>query len=221
MKFQISKYKTIFYFFSLFFNHILNAESAKIVSGPILGYSTLKEVLVWVQTDQKSNVKLEYSEIGNSKNKLFSEEIQTKLEQGFIAKLIANQVEPGKKYNYNILIDGKKIPAKHSQVFQTQPFFTYASNEDPPSFSFALGSCSYINEPEFEVPGKTYGGEYFIFNSILSKKPNFYALVRGQHLFERTRLGFKNWVFSSLQTTKGNSRTCPSFCIGSSLRNLG
>lgn len=71
MKFQISKYKTIFYFFSLFFNYILNAESAKIVSGPILGYSTLKEVLVWVQTDQKSNVKLEYSEIGNSKNKLF------------------------------------------------------------------------------------------------------------------------------------------------------
>ncbi|OCC29686.1 Uncharacterized protein GNX_1810 [Leptospira interrogans serovar Canicola] len=63
MKFQISKYKTIFYFFSLFFNYILNAESAKIVSGPILGYSTLKEVLVWVQTDQKSNVKLEYSEI--------------------------------------------------------------------------------------------------------------------------------------------------------------
>ncbi len=56
--------------------------------------------MVWVQTDQKSNVKLEYSEVGNSKNKLFSEEIQTKSEQGFIAKLIANQVEPGK----NIII---------------------------------------------------------------------------------------------------------------------
>ncbi|EMP05617.1 hypothetical protein LEP1GSC124_2616 [Leptospira interrogans serovar Pyrogenes str. 200701872] len=122
MKFQISKYKTIFYFFSLFFNHILNAESAKIVSGPILGYSTLKEVLVWVQTDQKSNVKLEYSEIGNSKNKLFSEEIQTKSEQGFIAKLIANQVEPGKKYNYNILIDGKKFQQNIRKYFKPNLF---------------------------------------------------------------------------------------------------
>lgn len=122
MKFQISKYKTIFYFFSLFFNYILNAESAKIVSGPILGYSTLKEVLVWVQTDQKSNVKLEYSEIGNSKNKLFSEEIQTKSEQGFIAKLIANQVEPGKKYNYNILIDGKKFQQNIRKYFKPNLF---------------------------------------------------------------------------------------------------
>ncbi|EMF71993.1 hypothetical protein LEP1GSC148_2869 [Leptospira interrogans serovar Canicola str. LT1962] len=122
MKFQISKYKTIFYFFSLFFNYILNAESAKIVSGPILGYSTLKEVLVWVQTDQKSNVKLEYSEIGNSKNKFFSEEIQTKSKQGFIAKLIANQVEPGKKYNYNILIDGKKFQQNIRKYFKPNLF---------------------------------------------------------------------------------------------------
>ncbi|UOG41468.1 alkaline phosphatase D family protein [Leptospira noguchii] len=194
MKFRILKYETISYFLLLFFSHILGAESAKIVSGPILGYSTLKEVLVWIQTDRKSNVKLEYSEVGNPKNRFFSEEIQTNPKTGFIAKLIANQVEPGKKYNYNILIDGKRIPSEHSQIFQTQSFFAYASNEDPPSFSFALGSCSYINEPEFEGPGKTYGGEYFIFNSILSKKPNF-MLWLGDNIYLRepdwdSRTGF-------------------------------
>ncbi|URD69914.1 alkaline phosphatase D family protein [Leptospira borgpetersenii] len=194
MKFRILKHKRVLYYLLLIFNLQLNAEAAKIVSGPILGYSTLKEVLVWIQTDQASKVALEYSEIGNPRNRYISETIQTDYKTGFIAKLIANRVEPGKSYNYNLLVDGKRIKGEHPQTFQAQSFFAYASHQDPPSFSFALGSCAYVNESEFDVPGKPYGGEYFIFNSILSKKPNF-MLWLGDNIYLRepdwdSRTGF-------------------------------
>ncbi|EMO31914.1 PhoD-like phosphatase [Leptospira santarosai str. HAI821] len=194
MKFRIPKHKIFLYYILLVFNFQLNAETDKIVSGPILGYSTSKEVLVWVQTNQGAEVALEYSEIGNPRNKSISETIRTDYKTGFIARLIANRVEPGKSYNYNLLINGKRIKAEHSQTFQAQSFFSHASHQDPPSFSFALGSCAYVNESEFEVPGKSYGGEYFIFNSILSKKPDF-MLWLGDNIYLRepdwdSRTGF-------------------------------
>ncbi|EQA60486.1 alkaline phosphatase D family protein [Leptospira alexanderi] len=194
MKFKILKHNKALYCILFAFNLQLNAEAAKIVSGPILGYSTLKEVLVWIQTDQASKVALEYSEIGNPRNKFISETIQTDYKTGFIAKLIANRVEPGKSYNYNLLVDGKRIKGEHPQIFQAQSFFAYASHQELPSFSFALGSCAYVNESEFDVPGKPYGGEYFIFNSILSKKPDF-MLWLGDNIYLRepdwdSRTGF-------------------------------
>ena len=39
--------------------------------------------------------------------------------------------------------------------------------------SFAIGSCSYVNEPEFDRPGKPYGSNFEIFNSINNKNPDF------------------------------------------------
>ncbi|XDD50172.1 alkaline phosphatase [Leptospira sp. WS92.C1] len=182
----------IWLFLIILINLQLNAESANLVSGPIVGYSTLKEAMIWIQTDRKSSAILEYSEILNPQRTFYSEEIQTKSQTGFIAKLIAAKIEPGKKYRYDLLLDGKKVKAKHTQTFQAQSFFTAGQN--PPSFSFALGSCAYVNETEFDVPGKPYGGEYFIYNSILSKKPDF-MLWLGDNIYLRetdwdSRTGF-------------------------------
>ena len=41
-----------------------------IKSGPMVGYSTMQEVLLWVQTDEKAKVHFEYYEIDNPKIKL-------------------------------------------------------------------------------------------------------------------------------------------------------
>ncbi|RHX87852.1 alkaline phosphatase D family protein [Leptospira stimsonii] len=183
MKFKIASAQTlILLFFFVFLQPSLEADSSGIASGPIVGYSTLKEVLVWIQTEKKASVALEYFEIENPKNKFLSEEIQTRSNSGFVAKLIANQVKPGKRYRYNVLLDGKKVEAKHPQIFQTQSFF--AAGQNPPNFTFALGSCAYVNETEYDVPGKPYGGDYFIYDSILSKKPDF-MLWLGDNIYLR------------------------------------
>ncbi|TGM05585.1 alkaline phosphatase family protein [Leptospira barantonii] len=209
MIFQVLTKRILLCSFLLVSGFQLQAESANLVSGPILGYSTLKEVLVWVQTDRKAQVILEYSEIENPKNRFISEEIKTDSKTGFIAKLIANRVHPGKKYNYNILIDGKKIETKHSQIFQAQSFF--AAGQDPPSFSFALGSCAYVNETEFDVPGKPYGGEYFIYNSILSKKPDFMLWLGDNIYLRETDWDSRTGFFHRYKHQRGITELAPFF----------
>ncbi|MDV6237424.1 alkaline phosphatase D family protein [Leptospira ellisii] len=185
-------FRFVFLYFAAVNAFSLNANPSPLVSGPILGYSTLKEVMVWTQTDKQSSITLEYSEILNPKKIFRSQEVTTKAASGFIAKLIADKVEPGKRYKYDVIVDGKRTEAKYEQSFQTQPFF--AAGQNPPDFTFALGSCAYVNETEFDVPGKPYGGEYFIYGSILSKKPDF-MLWLGDNIYLRetdwdSRTGF-------------------------------
>ena len=40
-------------------------SSAQIKSGPMLGYSEMKEVLVWIQTEKSAEVSLRYWEKGD------------------------------------------------------------------------------------------------------------------------------------------------------------
>lgn len=39
--------------------------SAQLKSGPMLGYADMKEVLIWVQTQQAASVHIQYHEIGD------------------------------------------------------------------------------------------------------------------------------------------------------------
>lgn len=57
-----------------------------------------------------------------------------------------------------------------SITFRTQPLWQYRT--DPPNLNIAFGSCAYINDPDYDRPGKSYGGSEIIFNSIANKKPD-------------------------------------------------
>ncbi len=140
-------------------------------SGPMVGYSTMQEVLLWVQTEETANVHFEYYEINNPKVKFSTDKIETEKKNGYVAKLIADQVIPGKKYKYEVYINNYKIERNYAMEFQTQELWKWRT--DPPDVKFIIGSCSYINEPKFDRPGKPYGSNFEIFNSINKKKPDF------------------------------------------------
>ena len=142
-----------------------------IKSGPMVGYSTMQEVLLWVQTEETANVHFEYYEINNPKVKFSTDKIETEKKNGYVAKLIADQVIPGKKYKYEVYINNYKIERNYAMEFQTQELWKWRT--DPPDVKFVIGSCSYINEPKFDRPGKPYGSNFEIFNSINKKKPDF------------------------------------------------
>ena len=65
-------------------------------------------------------------------------------------------VEMGKKYSYEVWIDGKKMNFDYPLEFQTQALWQYRT--DPPNFTFAVGSCNYINDENYDRPGRPYGG---------------------------------------------------------------
>ena len=140
-------------------------------SGPMVGYSTMQEVLLWVQTEERANVHFEYYEIDNPKVKFSTDKIETEKKNGYVAKLIADQVIPGKKYKYEVYINNYKIERNYAMEFQTQELWKWRTN--PPDVKFIIGSCSYINEPKFDRPGKPYGSNFEIFNSINKKNPDF------------------------------------------------
>ena len=156
-------------FFSLMF--ISTYAQDLINSGPMVGYSTMQEVLLWVQTEKRANVHFEYYEVDNPKVKFSTDKIETKKKNGYVAKLIADQVIPGKKYKYEVYINNYKIERNYAMEFQTQELWKWRTN--PPDVKFIIGSCSYINEPKFDRPGKPYGSNFEIFNSINKKNPDF------------------------------------------------
>lgn len=163
-------------------------------SGPMVGYSTMQEVLLWVQTDEKAKVHFEYYEIDNPKIRFKTEEKETDKKSGYVAKLIADEVVPGKNYKYEIFINGLKVERDYAMEFQTQKLWKWRT--DPPDVNFIIGSCSYVNEPKFDRPGKPYGNNFEIFNSIHSKNPDF-MLWLGDNTYLRepdwnSRTGFIN-----------------------------
>ncbi len=136
----------------------------------MVGYSEMKEVAIWIQTIQAAKVELRYKEKGSNQIH-HSDVISTQKSSAFTAKLIADEVNYGKKYDYEIWIDHKKVHFDYPLEFQTQDLWQY--RKDPPNFSFVFGSCNYINEPETDRPGRPYGGANEIYQAIYDKKPDF------------------------------------------------
>lgn len=164
--------KIQFLFLLMFFVYTSDALTQSLLqSGPMVGYSTMKEVCLWAQTKSKAKVKFEYWNVNEPNKKFSTKEITTVEEEGFTAKLIAVNLEPGQNYNYELFINGKKVKRSYELKFQTQKLWQW--REDPPEFSFATGSCLYINEEKYDRPGKPYGSEYEILSSIYNKKPDF------------------------------------------------
>jgi len=137
----------------------------------MVGYSTMREVMLWVQTKSTASVHFEYFEKSNPQERHKTESYVTQSKQAFVAQLVANKVLPGKTYAYELFIDGAKVNRDYPMEFQSQTLWQWRT--DPPEVQFAVGSCSYVNEKRFDRPGKPYGSAYEIFGSIHQKKPDF------------------------------------------------
>ena len=140
-------------------------------SGPMVGYSTMREAILWVQTTTSAKVHFEYFDKENPSERFKTESYTTQSKHGFVAKLVANQIMPGKKYGYELFVNDEKISRDYPMEFQSQTLWQWRT--DPPEVSFAIGSCNYVNEPELDRPGKPYGSEFEIFESIHKQSPDF------------------------------------------------
>ncbi|MCE2503966.1 MAG: alkaline phosphatase family protein [Chlorobi bacterium] len=148
----------------------LQAQEHLLQSGPMLGYSEMREVFIWAQTTESARVKVFYREKGTEEPWIDSREILTVPEDAFVAHLVLDQVEPGKRYDYHLFINDQKVERPYPTEFQTQTLWQWRT--DPPEFTIALGSCAYVNEEEYDRPGEPYGGDYQIFESIHKLRPN-------------------------------------------------
>ncbi|MEZ0538742.1 alkaline phosphatase D family protein [Fibrella arboris] len=151
-------------------------------AGPMLGYADMREVMLWVQTKKPAPVQIRYVEVGTQAPIHYTDEVVTAAATANTAHLVANKVMPGKRYRYDVLVNHRPVSLPYPTIFQTQALWQFRT--DPPNFTFALGSCTYVNEPPFDRPGKPYGDSYGIFTQIAALKPDF-MLWTGDNTYTR------------------------------------
>jgi alkaline phosphatase D len=139
----------------------------------------MREVSIWTQSAHPSKLYFTYYPSGKPSEHRHDSAL-TISSHGNVAHFIAKELEPGTSYSYQILDAQKQLLASGS--FTSQSLWQH--REEPPNFSFATGSCAYINEKRFDRPGEPYGRGYEIFESIAAKKPRF-MLWLGDNIYLR------------------------------------
>lgn len=137
----------------------------------MVGYSEMREVMLWVQTNAPATVRIDYYAVDAAKTVYQTSEVMTAKEGAYTAHLLADQVMPGKRYNYTVYINDKEVSLPYPTTFQSQMLWKW--RVDPPAVRFATGSCLYVNEEAFDRPGKPYGKAFQILDAIYQQKPEF------------------------------------------------
>lgn len=166
----------VFFCFSLFtfsFLSVIAQKNNNLISGPWAGNVELRTAQIWVevsssvknvavkyfsQTEPQKSVVINYKgELGKSFNPL---------------KIDLNGLEFGTSYSYDILLDGKQIKLPFNTKFKTKDLWQY--RKPVPDFSFLTGSCAYFNEEKYDRPGKPYGGDSSIFETMANTPADFH-----------------------------------------------
>lgn len=157
---------------------------AQLVSGPMLGPVELRTAKLWIEVKPGSTAELWYWKKGQSAT---AKRIikKTSFDQWFAPlQFDAVDLEPNTTYEYrfhvNILTPNK--PFKADGSFTTKELWQW--RKPAPDFSFLAGSCAYINEPAVDRPGKPYGGDSSIFETMAKEKAAF-MLWMGDNWYTR------------------------------------
>lgn len=132
----------------------------------MLGYNTMREVLVWVELEESEFAEIIYWKEGSEDSIRLNKEAL--IENHNTIKFITQLLEPGTTYHYQIRLPNLKYSTKVYR-FKTQTNWQFRT--DPPTFKMALGSCAYFNESQYDRPGEPYGRNYGIFNQIVAQQP--------------------------------------------------
>ena len=134
-----------------------SAHAGTLVSGPMLGYQTHREVFIWVETKDAKQVTLDYWLAGrpDTKQSITKTGLRPTPAGGQISHFRPGLLAMGEKYEYALSIDGEKQSFPYPLAFQTTTLWEWRT--PPPDFRFIFGTCAYFNEPAYDRPGPGYG----------------------------------------------------------------
>ena len=161
----------------------------RIISGPMLGPVELRDAKVWVEVspDVKA-VSLQYNKKGDAKT------TKTILYKGVLGNefnpltFVIGGLEFNTTYEYKLWINGKATTT--GGEFTTKDLWQW--RKQPPEFSFLTGSCAYFNQPVYDRPGKPYGGDSSIFETMAKEKAAF-MLWLGDEWYTREVDYYSEW----------------------------
>lgn len=151
-------------------------------SGPMAGYSDFKEVALWVQTNGEAKIQFQYWEKGKPTQKTTTKAVEANPEFDYATTIRVSNLQPGTRYSYQLLLNGKIQTLAHPLEFCTQEL--WQNRKDPPNFKFALGSCFYVKEAAADRPKSDYGDSTEIMTALAAQKPDF-MLWLGDNVYMR------------------------------------
>ena len=165
--------KQLLFLIANFFAIISFAQN-KLVSGPWAGNVGLRTATIWAEVSpeaKKVSVKFMSQKSGSVAKTIFC---KTVLGNDFNPiKIELNGLDFNTTYNYKLIIDDKEVATNFITKFITQDLWQY--RKPAPDFSFLAGSCSYLNDPIFDRPGKPYGGDSSIFETMANTSAAFHV----------------------------------------------
>lgn len=147
----------------------------------MLGNTELRTATVWLQFAQTvTTAELRYKNKTNSDS---TSVVQFGLSGGEFntGTALLTGLEPGITYQYSVFVNNTKQPVTSGKV-TTQQLWQW--RRPAPDFSFLTGSCAYINQPEYDRPGKPYGLDSSIFETM-AKENSAFNLWLGDNWYTR------------------------------------
>jgi alkaline phosphatase D len=186
--------------FSFLFILIVNSIFGQsIKNGPMLGYLSMREASVWVQTNKESKVQLRYWTSEKPTMKFYSQYVITNHAHAYTATLVAEELDLGVTYNYDILVNGI-IQKGNNQTFTTKKLWKWRA--DAPDYTFLAGSCAYINETPFDRPGTPYGSNYGIFSTMAKENAQFMIWLGDNTYLREADWDSKSGIYSRFTHTR-------------------
>lgn len=165
---------------------------SQLVSGPMLGPVELRTAKLWMEVKPGSRVTLQYWKQGEMKF-FKSMDKHTNIDDWF-SPLVFNVVglDVNTTYEYRFAVNQKAVmpPTKAEGSFTTKELWQW--RKPAPDFSFLTGSCAYLNEQKIDRPGKPYGGDSSIFETMAKEKAAF-MLWLGDSWYTREVDYFDEW----------------------------
>jgi alkaline phosphatase D len=181
-------------------------SQAQVISGPMIGHTDLRTSTIWMYFNNDVSVaKLVYYKQGDSKKSTSNFNIANGLFK--TATALMYDLEPGTTYKYCVVVDKSKDTIKSGFV-TTQTLWQWREKFiKVPEFSFLTGSCTYINQPEYDRLGKPYGNDSSIFESMAKEKSDF-MLWLGDNWYTREVDYYSEW---GLHARPARERAMPIF----------
>jgi alkaline phosphatase D len=171
----------IFYFIPVLFSQGQSLNPRSIISGPMLGQVELRTATLWLQVSADvSSVTLIYWKVGRP------ETFWQKNYDGDLGKefnpigIEIGGLDLNSHYEYQFILNHVKSTAAGS--FYTKDLWQW--RKPAPDFSFLTGSCAYFNDPVYDRPGKPYGGDSVIFETMATDTASF-TLWLGDNWYTR------------------------------------
>lgn len=158
------------------------SQKTLLQSGPMVGYCEMTEAVIWAQTTKEASVRVDYYAKDKPAEVFSSKTYKSSENNYFTNHIVLTQLQQGKEYHYDLLINNQKIALPYDTSFSSKKLWQW--REKAPDFTIALGSCSYISEEALDRPGKPYGSNYSIFEIIAKKNPDI-MLWGGDNVYLR------------------------------------